>query len=258
MLQALLIFLVLVKEQSSRYSLCNDGDNIHCLQQRQYINQNMENLKFYSEREEKANYLTHAFGALMAIAGIVVLVSKASAAGNNWAILAQSIFGFGMLACMLSSTFYHYVQQPKAKAILRRFDHASIYVLIAASYSPFSLILLRQEGMWGWSLFILVWLIALIGIGFNFRPMKKTSHIKTASYVLMGMTILVAIKPTIRVAVENDCLPVLYWLAAGGVFYIIGSVVYAMAKSEFVHTVFHVFVLLGLGSHIISAYLIPV
>lgn len=218
----------------------------------------MENFKFYTQREEKANYLTHAFGVLMAIVGIVLLISKATAVGNNWAILAHSIFGFGMLLCMLSSTFYHYVQQPKTKAIFRHFDHASIYVLIAASYSPFSLILLRQEGMWGWSLFILVWLIALVGIGFNFRPMKKNSHWKTASYVLMGMTILIAIKPTIRVAVDNDCLSVLYWLAAGGVFYIIGSVVYALAKREFVHTVFHIFVLLGLGSHIISAYLIPV
>lgn len=218
----------------------------------------MENFKFYSPREEKANYLTHAFGVLMAIVGTYLLVSKASAAGNNWAILAHSTFGFGMLVCMLSSTIYHYVQQPKTKAILRRFDHGSIYVLIAASYSPFSLILLREEGMWGWALFILIWIIALVGIGFNFRRMKKNSHLKTASYVLMGMTVLIAIKPTIRVAIENDCLPVLYWLAAGGVFYIIGSVVYALAKNEFVHTVFHLFVLLGLGSHILSAYLIPV
>ena len=73
----------------------------------------------------------------------------------------------------------------------------------------------------------------------------------------MGLTALIAIKPTIRVAVENDCLPVLYWLAAGGAFYIIGSVIYALAKKEFAHTVFHIFVLLGLGCHIISAYLIP-
>ncbi len=218
----------------------------------------MENLKLYTYREEKANYLTHAFGVLMAIVGTCFLVAKASAAGNTWAIIAHAIFGFGMLVCMLSSTIYHYVQEPKTKRILRHFDHASIYVLIAASYSPFSLILLRQEGMWGWSLFIIVWLIALIGIGFNFRPIKKNSHLKTVSYVLMGLTVLVAIKPTIRVAIENDCLPVLYWLAAGGVFYIIGSVVYALAKREFVHTIFHLFVLLGLGSHIISAYLIPV
>lgn len=218
----------------------------------------MSHSKFYSEREEKANYLSHAFGVLMAIVGTIVLVSRASATGNNWAILGHSIFGFGMSVCMLSSTIYHYVQQPETKALLRHFDHASIYVLIAASYSPFSLILLRQEGMWGWSLFIIVWLIALVGIGFNLRPMKKNSHLKTGSYVLMGMTIIIAIKPTIRVAMENDCLPVLYWLAVGGAFYIIGSVIYALAKKEFAHSVFHIFVLLGLGSHIISAYLIPV
>ena len=218
----------------------------------------MKNLKFYTKREEKANYLSHAFGVVMAIVGTYILVFKASDAGNSWAILAHSIFGFGMIVCMLSSTFYHYVQEPKTKKMLRHFDHASIYLLIAASYSPFTLILLRQEGMWGWSLFIIVWLIALIGIGFNFRPIKKNSHLKTASYVLMGMTVLIAIKPTIRVAIENDCLPALYWLAAGGVFYIIGSVVYALAKKEYVHTVFHLFVLLGLGSHIVSAYLIPV
>ena len=218
----------------------------------------MDNLKLYTNREEKANYLTHAFGVLMGIVGTYILVSKASAADNTWAIIAHSVFGFGMLICMLSSTIYHYVQEPKTKKTLRYFDHASIYVLIAASYSPFSLILLRQEGMWGWALFIIVWIIALVGIGFNFRPIKKNSHLKTASYVLMGMTVLIAIKPTIRVAIENDCLPVLYWLAAGGVFYIIGSVVYALAKREFVHTIFHIFVLLGLGSHIISAYLIPV
>ena len=218
----------------------------------------MANLKFYTEREEKANYLTHAFGVLMAVVGSYILISKASAADNSWAILAHTIFGFGMFVCMLSSTVYHYVQKPKTKKVLRHFDHASIYILIAASYSPFSLILLREEGMWGWSLFIIVWVIALIGIGFNFRPIKKNSHLKTASYVLMGLTVLIAIRPTIRVAIENDCLPVLYWLAIGGLLYIIGSVVYALAKKEFVHTIFHVFVLLGLGSHIISAYLIPV
>lgn len=217
----------------------------------------MQHFKFYSEREEKANYLSHAFGVLMAITGTIALILKALATNNNWAILAFAIFGFGMLACMLSSTVYHYVQQPKTKSILRHFDHASIYVLIAASYSPFSLILLRQEGLWGWGLFSLIWIIAFIGIGFNFGTIKKNNHLKTGSYVLMGLTILIAIKPTIRVAVENDCLPVLYWLAAGGLFYIIGSVIYALAKKEFTHSVFHIFVLLGLGCHIISAYLIP-
>ncbi|MBP1637423.1 MAG: Hemolysin-3 [Bacteroidetes bacterium] len=217
-----------------------------------------ENRKFYSEREEKANYLTHAFGVLMAVVGIVLLLHRAIAADNGWAILAYSIFGFGMLSCMLSSTIYHYVQEPKKKATLRHFDHGNIYVLIAASYSPFTLILLRNEGVWGWGLFTLIWLIAFVGIGFNFRTLKANNHLKTASYVLMGMCVFIAVKPLIDAATTKNCLDSLYWLGAGGIFYVVGSFFYALAKHEFVHAVFHVFVLLGLACHIIAAYLIPV
>jgi len=217
----------------------------------------MQNIKSYSKREEKANYLTHAFGVLMAGAATVVLIYRADAAGNGWAIVAYSIFGFGMLACMLSSTIYHYIQKPKLKNVLRHFDHGNIYVLIASSYTPFTLILLRNEGLWGWGLFILVWLIAFIGIGFNVGTLKANNNLKTGSYILMGMVILIAIKPFIEVALAKDCLGVLYWLGAGGVFYIAGSFFYALAKHEFVHAVFHVFVLLGLASHIIAVYLIP-
>ncbi len=217
----------------------------------------MQNLKSYSKREETANYLTHAFGVLMAAIATIVLIHRAVAAGNEWAILAYSIFGFGMLACMLSSTIYHYAQEPELKAVLRHFDHGSIYLLIAASYSPFTLILMRDEGMWGWGIFVLIWLTALTGIGFNFGKLKANNNLKTASYVLMGLVILIAIKPLINVALRNDCLAVLYWLAAGGVFYIAGSVIYALAKREFVHTFFHVFVLLGLACHIVAAYLVP-
>lgn len=217
----------------------------------------MDYQKFYSLREEKANYLTHAFGVLMALIATVVLTGRAIAADNGWAIAAHTVFGFGMLACMIASTIYHFIQEPKRKSLLRHFDHASIYVLIAASYSPFTLILLRNEGLWGWILFGLVWLIALIGIGFNFGTLKPNSHLKTASYVLMGLTVLIAFKPLIDVANEQNCIAVVYWLVAGGVFYMIGACIYATAKREFVHAVFHVFVLLGLASHIIAAYLIP-
>jgi len=218
----------------------------------------MENKKFYSEREEKANYLTHAFGVVMAVIGIILLLRRAIAADNGWAIVSYSIFGFGMLACMLSSTIYHYVQEPKTKSMLRHFDHGNIYVLIASSYSPFTLILLRKEGFWGWGLFILIWLIALIGIGFNFRTLKANNHFKTASYVLMGMCAFIAIKPFIDVAITLNCLDSLYWLGIGGLFYIVGSFFYALAKREFIHAIFHIFVLLGLASHIVAAYLIPV
>lgn len=223
-----------------------------------YFNQKfMQTQKFYTEREEKVNYLSHAFGVLIAITGTLLLIFKAVKAEDDWAVAAYSIFGFGMMACMLSSTIYHYVKNPTTKAFLRHFDHGSIYVLIACSYSPFTLILLRNEGYWGWGLFILVWLIAFTGIAFNFRKMKANNHIKTASYVLMGMAILLAINPSIKIALQLHCVPVLYWFGIGGVFYIIGSVLYALAKHEFVHAIFHVFVLFGLMSHIYAAYLIP-
>lgn len=217
----------------------------------------MQNFKFYSKREEKANYMTHAFGVLMALGATVVLLHRSVAAGNNIAIAAYSIFGFGMLACMLSSTIYHFTQEPKRKAVLRHLDHGSIYVLIASSYSPFTLILMRNEGFWGRGIFTLIWLTALVGIGFNFRTLKANNHLKTASYVLMGMIVLIAIKPLVDVALEKDCLAVLYWLGAGGIFYIAGSTFYALARHEFSHAVFHLFVLLGLACHITAAWLIP-
>jgi len=214
-------------------------------------------LKSYSKREEKANYLTHAFGVLIAVAATVVFLQRSIAANNGWAIVANSIYGFGMIVCMLSSTLYHYVQEPMAKAFLRHFDHGSIYILIAASFSPVTLILLRNEGIWGWGLFGLVWFFALIGLGLNFGKIKANSNLKTASYVLMGLSIFIAAKPLIEVAKAENCVDVLYWMAAGGVFYIVGSFFYALAKREFVHTIFHLFVLLGLVSHIIASYLIP-
>lgn len=218
----------------------------------------MEKLKTYSKREEKANYLTHAFGVLIAAIATLLLVKRAMEAENAWAVVAYSIFGIGMMVCMTASTVYHYSQQPERKKKLRYLDHASIYLLIASSYSPFTLILIRNEGFWGWGLFGLVWLIALIGIGLNFRGLKANNHLKTASYVLMGMVAFIAIKPMVEVALAIDALASLYWLGIGGVFYIVGALLYALARREFMHTVFHVFVLLGLVSHIIAAWLIPV
>jgi hemolysin III len=217
----------------------------------------MQEFKFYSKREEKANYLTHAFGVVIAAVATVMLLHKSIVVNNGWAIVAYSIYGFGMLSCMLSSTIYHYVQKPKLKAVLRHFDHGNIYVLIAASYSPLTLILLRNEGLWGYGLFVFIWLFAGIGIALNFRELKANNHLKTASYVLMGMCLFVAIKPLIDVCLVKDCLSVLYWMIAGGIFYIAGSFFYALAKHEFVHAIFHVFVLFGLVCHIISAFLIP-
>lgn len=217
----------------------------------------MTNEKFYTKREEQANYLTHGFGVIMSLVAIIVLINRAVVAQNSRALIAYLLFGLGMLACMGSSTLYHYVQKPLHKSKLRHFDHAAIYLLIAASYSPFTLILLSDTPFWGWFIFVLVWLIAFTGIYISFQPLKRNSNLKTTSYVLMGLIVLIAFKPLLEVARVQDVMETVYWLFGGGVFYIAGAVIYATAKREFVHAIFHVFVLLGLASHIYAAFLIP-
>ncbi len=213
--------------------------------------------KFYTPREEKVNYLTHGVALLISIAATILLLRRAIIADNRWGIAAYALFGFGMISCMGSSTVYHYVQQPLLKLKLRHFDHAAIYLLIAASYSPVTLMLLREETYWGWALFAVIWMIAVAGIALSFRTLKKNSHLKTLSYVMMGLIVLMAFKPFIEVSAANDCMRVVYWIIAGGAFYITGALIYAMAKKEFIHAVFHLFVLLGLLSHIYAAWLIP-
>lgn len=214
--------------------------------------------KFYSEREERANYISHGAGIVMAAVATGLFIYKVWGTGDWLALIAYMIFSIGMFACMSASTYYHYEQHPNRKARLRHFDHASIYLLIAASYAPFSLILLRSELFWSIFIFSLVWIIAAVGITLSFRELKRNSHIKTASYVLMGLVVLIAFKPLIAVGQQTNSMPVIYWLIGGGVFYIVGAVIYALAKREFVHAVFHIFVLLGMASHIIAAYLIPI
>lgn len=213
--------------------------------------------KFYTLREERANYLTHGFGVLMSFAAAILLIGKAVVADDSRAVVAFALFGLGMIGCMGASTLYHYVQEPQRKAKLRHFDHAAIYLLIAASYSPFTLILLRDEPFWSWLMFTLVWVIALTGICISFRPLKRNSHLQTTSYVVMGLIVLIAFKPLMEVAQRLDAMDTVIWLIGGGVFYIAGAVIYATARREFVHAVFHLFVLLGLASHIYAAWLIP-
>lgn len=218
----------------------------------------MTNKKFYTDREERVNWITHAFGILMAAVATLLFIFKSIRADDSLALSAYLIFSTGMFGCMIASTWYHFEKRSKQKSKLRHFDHASIYLLIAASYAPFTLILLRNEKLWSWLLFILVWSVAIIGITLSFGKLKRNSHLKTISYVGMGLIVLIAFKPLIQTAKLNACMDVVFWLIAGGVFYIVGAVIYAMAKREFVHALFHIFVLLGMGSHILAAYLIPI
>lgn len=213
--------------------------------------------KFYTNREEKVNYITHALGIVIALIAGFFFIKKSLSAGDNTALTAYMIFTAGMILCMAASTLYHFAKKPATKARLRHYDHAGIYLLIAASYAPFSLILLREEKFWSPFIFTIVWVIAVVGITLSFRKLKRNSHLKTLSYVLMGLIVLIAFKPLIATARAKECMDVVFWLIAGGVFYIIGAVIYAIAKREFVHALFHIFVLFGMCSHILAAYLIP-
>ncbi len=217
----------------------------------------MSNKSFYTLREERANYITHAIGVIMAIIASYFLMEKAIEAKDKIAVIAYLIFSIGMISCMLASTIYHFVETPKTKSKLRHFDHASIYLLIAASYSPFTFILLRNEVIWSTIVLSIVWLVAIVGIIVSFGKLKQNSHLKTISYVAMGLIVVIAFKPLIESAKAQDCMSVIYWLVAGGAFYIIGAAIYATAKREFVHAIFHIFVLFGLASHIIAAYSLP-
>lgn len=174
--------------------------------------------KLYSLREEKANSLTYALGLMIAIVATVGLIIRAVELHNGWAVFSFTVYGFGMMICMLSSTLYHHAQDPHRKAMSRHLDHANIYVLIAASYTPICLLLLREEKWWGWLLFGLVWFFAVIGIALNFRRIKTNSNLKTLVYVLMGLTLLIAIKPLLDVSRAKNCVDVLIWEAIGGVF----------------------------------------
>ena len=202
----------------------------------------------YSPAEERLNIWTHGLGFLFAIPATVFLILKASMHGDAWQIVSVSIYGASMMTLYLASTLYHSAKDPDRRHKLNVFDHASIYLLIAGTYTPILLVTLR--GPWGWSLFGVIWAAAIGGIVFKIFYTGKFDVISTIAYVVMGSIALVAIKPLIA----GLSLPGLYWLLAGGVSYIIGAVLYLQHKMPYHHAVFHLFVLGGSICHYIAVY----
>ena len=161
---------------------------------------------------------------------------------------------FGVVSSYVASTVYHSIpgSKVKAKAIARKFDHAAIYWHIAGSYSPLTLIGMNGGGqtVWAWVIFGIVWLSAIVGTSLSFRKMKAQSYLETACYVLMGLTILIAFKPF-----YDSCgLKVVLWVVAEGVAYITGAVLYSFKKIPYIHSVFHVFVILGDICHMVATW----
>ncbi len=205
----------------------------------------------YTPEEEKFNAISHFIGIVIGIVVSYLFISTATECGDTLTILSILLYLSGMLSSYVFSTLYH-VCSPRRelKQTFRRFDHAAIYWHIAGSYSPITLIALRDSGYWGWGLFAFVWLCAIIGTLTSFFNLKKHNRIETLCYVLMGLVVLVALKALLD-AVEFS---VVAWLIAEGVCYIAGAVLYSIHKVKFMHSIFHLFVLAGTICHLIVVW----
>lgn len=187
---------------------------------------------------------------------ITLLLMKGVESHDPWVIGSLLVYAFCMTSSYVTSTLYHASRNAFRKQRLRRFDHAAIYLHIAGTYTPFTLIALRQEGIWGWMLFAIVWIAAAFGVWISFRHLKRKSNLKTACYLLMGWVVLIAFKPLIEVFQRNDTMPILYWLIAGGVFYSVGTIFFFLDKYKYMHTGWHLFVLMGTICHFLAVYLL--
>jgi hemolysin III len=195
---------------------------------------------YYSE---KFNSITHLVGSVLAVVGSVVLIVLASLQGDPWKIVSFSVYGAMLIALYIFSTLYHSMRG-RAKDVLRKFDHCSIYLLIAGSYTPFALVTLR--GPWGWSLFGVIWGLALLGILQEIWLAKGARVLSLVIYVLMGWLALVALTPLWQALTPAGFA----WLAAGGAFYTLGIVFYATDhKLRHGHGLWHLFVLAGSACH---------
>jgi len=212
----------------------------------------------YSAKEERANTRTHAVGIIFGLIAGTFLIQKAIASQNIWAIISYSVYAIFMTFSYLTSTLYHIDKDVNRKQIRRKYDHAAIYAHIAGTYTPFTLVVLRNQGEWGWSLFGVIWVAALAGIFLSFMKLKNASKLETACYVAMGWVVVIAFKPLMDVLSVSNSLNVLWWLIAGGLFYTVGAVLYSMKRIEFMHAIWHLFVLGGSICHVMAIWNIKI
>ncbi len=212
-----------------------------------------ENTKFYSFGEEIANSITHGIGACLAIAALAILVTFASLYGNLWKIVSFSIYGATLVLLFLASTFYHSFQSPKVKRFFRIIDHSAIFFLIAGTYTPFMLVILR--GAWGWSIFGVIWGLAIFGIILTIFFMNRFKLLFLLTYAGMGWLVIIAIKPLIAALPKGGMI----WLLAGGIAYTVGIVFYVVKRIPYNHAIWHLFVLGGSVCHFFSIlfYVLP-
>jgi hemolysin III len=208
----------------------------------------------FSKKEELANSITHGVGALLSISALVILIVYASLYGTVWHVVSFTIFGVTMFILYMSSTLLHSFPEGKAKDIFEIFDHSSIYFFIAGTYTPFLLVVIK--GTLGWSLFGIVWGLAIAGTVFKCFFVKKYLFSSTALYVVMGWLIVFAWKPL----VNNLSLEGMTYLAIGGALYTLGAIFYVWRGFKYHHAVWHLFVLAASVAHFycVLFYVLPI
>lgn len=207
----------------------------------------------YSFKEELANSITHGIGVILSVCALGILATYARIYGNAWHIISVTVYGLTLILLYAASTLYHSIQLPRIKNILQILDHAAIYILIAGTYTPFTLVNLR--GPWGWSLFAVIWCLAFVGAAIQIGQMKRWRGVSLILYVGMGWTILVAIKPLISSVATGGII----LLLLGGLAYTFGILFYRWKGLNFHHAVWHIFVITGSIFHFFAVlfYVIP-
>ena len=191
----------------------------------------------YTLGEEVANSITHGIGLILSVAALVILVVVAVHRGSAWHVVGFTIFGSTLILLYLASTLYHGIQRPRVKSILRRCDHAAIFLLIAGTYTPFLLTNLR--GPWGWSLLGVLWGIAAVGTLFKAFSAWRFERLSVAAYLLMGWLGIIAVRQLFTALPPLSLL----LLGVGGLVYTVGVVFYAWGKLPFGHAIWHLFVM---------------
>ena len=197
-------------------------------------------------REELANALTHGAGLLASTAGATLLIVLASMRGDVWSIVGSAVFGGTLVLLYIASTLFHTARTPRVKARLQVFDHCAIYLLIAGTYTPFTLLGLR--GGWGWSLLGVAWGLAAAGVVFKLFFTGRFPRLSTALYLGMGWMSLVAAKPMI----ERFPVETLAWIVAGGLAYTGGTYFYHSRRIPYAHAIWHLFVIAGSACHYVA------
>ena len=204
---------------------------------------NADRMEKHAIREEIANSISHGLGLVLAIIAVPILVLAAVRAGSVHFVVGASVFGGTMILLYLASTLYHSITHEVTKNFCRLFDHTAIFLLIAGTYTPFSLGVLR--GPWGWSLLAVIWTLAIVGIALKIRKRTRHSRITIVLYVIMGWLAIVAVKPMVMLIP----VPGILLIFAGGIAYTGGLAFFAAQRIRYNHFIWHLFVIAGTTCH---------